>query len=110
MNDIDALVELIETGDAAVILAEKNLSATFNELLKHELIDYRDGKIILTQKGMDAKTHGFAVVLKQLQEKDIVRKELIAPAAKFPFRFVLAVFLTFLSIVGYLLLHTLEFV
>ena len=112
MNDIDALIELIEKGDAAVILAEKNLSGILNELLKYELIDCRDGKIILTEKGLDAKQQGFAVVLQQLQQgKESPKTEtVIAPARKFPFGFVLAVLLTFLSMVGYLLLHTLEIV
>ena len=110
MKNIEALIELIEKGDATVILAEKNLSDSFNELLKYELIDYHDGKIFLTPKGQEAKIRGFNVVLQQLQQGNRVQKRTVQPVTKFSFQLVLAVLLTFLSIVGYLLLHTLELI
>ena len=115
MNNIEALIELIEKGDAAEILAEKDLSESFNELLKYGLIDCNEGKILLTQKGQEAKIQGIGVVLQQLRQGDKGQHTLIQPAKiqigrKFPVEVVLAVLLTFLSFASFLILYTLEIV
>lgn len=51
MNNLKKLLDLISQGDAAQILAEEKLTAEFNELLKHELIDTKNGRVFLTAKG-----------------------------------------------------------
>lgn len=65
MESLNNILVWIEEADAENILAEKDLTTTFNELLKHELIDIEDGKVTLTEKGRKAKENGIEGVIFQ---------------------------------------------
>lgn len=41
------------------ILAEEDLTPKFNHLLKHQLIDVQNGKVVLTERGKKARLEGF---------------------------------------------------
>lgn len=60
------LIELIKNGDAIAILAEDSLIEKFNELLKYNLIDIVDDKIILTTKGENAMNMGLDNIMAKL--------------------------------------------
>ncbi|MGY5850960.1 hypothetical protein [Salegentibacter sp. F14] len=66
MISTQRLIELIKNGDAIAILAEDSLIEKFNELLKYNLIDIVDDKIILTTEGENAMNMGLDNILAKL--------------------------------------------
>lgn len=66
MRSTQKLIELIKNGDAIAILAEDSLIEKFNDLLKYNLIDIVDDKIILTPKGENAMNMGLDNILAKL--------------------------------------------
>lgn len=62
-------MELIVKGDCLSILAEDSLQENFNELLKYELIDVAEDKIVLTPKGEEAKAVGVEEVITRLRNE-----------------------------------------
>ncbi|HEY9184598.1 MAG TPA: hypothetical protein VIM94_04675 [Salegentibacter sp.] len=67
MKSTQKLIELIKNGDAIAILAEDSLIEGFNELLKYDLMDIVDDKIILTPKGEKAMDIGLDNILSELK-------------------------------------------
>ncbi|MCM4159261.1 hypothetical protein FHG64_17395 [Antarcticibacterium flavum] len=53
MKQYENLLKLILTGNPITILQEPEITGKFNELLKHDLIEITEEKIVLTQKGRD---------------------------------------------------------
>jgi hypothetical protein len=51
MKEYENLLKLIATGNPVSILQEPDLIPKFNELLKQELIEVREDKVVLTKKG-----------------------------------------------------------
>lgn len=65
-------MELIETGDPLLIFSENYpLIETFNNLLKFQLIDIINGKVVLTSKGEEARAIGFDKALAKLKEEEL---------------------------------------
>ncbi len=67
MKSTEKVIELIHKGDPVAILAEVALVDNFNELLKYELIDIINEKVILTKKGKKARDLGFDKVIAELK-------------------------------------------
>jgi hypothetical protein len=65
---------LIEKGDSLSILAEESLQETFNELLKLELIDIVEDKLVLTVKGEKAKAEGFEYFITKMKKEKKVQQ------------------------------------
>lgn len=59
MNYVKKFLELIEEGDAVTILSQENVVERLNELLKNELIIFKDGEIFLSEKGKEFKRKGY---------------------------------------------------
>lgn len=72
---MDKLLKLIEKGNPEVILSEEELVPRFNELLKYDLIELKDDKVLLTEKGHEAKKYGVETVLKKERRERFVKKE-----------------------------------
>lgn len=72
---MERLIKLIDEGDPEVILAEDLLIPQFNELLKYELVQIKDDRVFLTEKGHLAKVHGLEFMLEQEKlQKGAVKK------------------------------------
>lgn len=74
MKPIEKIIELIEKGDPVPILAEDSLTDCFNTLLKHNFIDIVNEKVILTQKGKEARTVGFEKVIFELNLQEELKE------------------------------------
>ena len=62
---MDRLLKLIEEGDPAVILSEERLIPRFNELMKYDLVELKDERVFLTEKGKEAKREGVEKIIKR---------------------------------------------
>ncbi len=102
MKTLDKVLKLVEKGDATLILAEKNLTETFNELLKYELIDINDGKVKLTAKGEKAQTAGISAFVQKLQ-REAEMKEFSGKQGKIGHTFFMISLLLFLFSIIFLL-------
>ncbi|MDR9457645.1 MAG: hypothetical protein RI572_09560 [Salegentibacter sp.] len=73
MRSTQKLIELIKKRDVLAILAEDSLVEDFNELLKYELIDIVDDKVMLTPKGEKDRNIGLDEILTKfrIQEQNI---------------------------------------
>lgn len=71
MKSPQRLFELIKNGDAIAILAEDSLIEKFNELLRYDLMDIVDDKIVLTSKGEKAMNMGLDNILAELKAKEL---------------------------------------
>ncbi|WP_372918910.1 hypothetical protein [Salegentibacter sp.] len=71
MKSPQRLFELIKNGNAIAILAEDSLIEKFNELLKYNLMDIVDDKIVLTSKGEKAMNMGLDNILAELKAKEL---------------------------------------
>ncbi|WP_029036804.1 hypothetical protein [Salinimicrobium xinjiangense] len=69
-TSVEEIISLIEQGDPVPILAQDSFVEVFNELLKYQLIDLVNDKVVLTPKGKDAKEIGFSKVLFQLNNQE----------------------------------------
>ncbi len=69
MKTIDQILQLIDTGDAADILAAEDITRILNELHRYEMIDLQEGKLLLTSKGREAREKGFREYLKNLSRQ-----------------------------------------
>lgn len=70
MNPIDNILHLIEKGDAALVLAEENITDILNDLMKYELIDLCEGKVLLTAKGKQVRMKGFQAFLDEISNSN----------------------------------------
>lgn len=70
MKPAEKIIKLIEKGDPIPILAEAGVVDCFNELLRYELIDIVNEKVILTQKGEQARITGLDQFLQELKTKE----------------------------------------
>lgn len=69
-TSVEKIISLIEMGDPVPILAEESFIEVFNELLKYELIDLKDDKIVLTPKGEEARKIGLTKALNQMKNQE----------------------------------------
>lgn len=60
MKEYENLLKLIATGNPVSILQEPDLIPKFNELLKQGLIEIKEDKVLLTEKGEEVS--GFKTV------------------------------------------------
>lgn len=74
MKSIEKIIELIDKGDPVPILAEDSLVEKLNELLRHDLIDIVNDKIILTPKGQEARNGGLDRVVAYLQNEEELKE------------------------------------
>ncbi|WP_029034080.1 hypothetical protein [Salinimicrobium terrae] len=74
MKPTQKIIELIEKGDPLPILAEESLAENFNELLKYQLIDIIDDRVVLTQRGLAAKDLSFDKVLADLKTQEELKE------------------------------------
>lgn len=72
MKSTEKIIGLIQKGDPIPILAEDSLVEIFNELLKFNLIDIIEDRVVLTSKGEEAKNIGLEKVVNELK----IREEL----------------------------------
>lgn len=70
MGSTQRIIELIKNGDAIAILAEDSLIESFNELLKYNLIDIVDDKIVLTSMGEKALNKGLDSTLANIRTQN----------------------------------------
>lgn len=67
MQATERIIRLIEQGDPIPILAEASLVDTLNELLKYQLVDIIENKVVLTSKGEEARILGLDKVINQIR-------------------------------------------
>lgn len=70
MKSIDKILKLIDKGDLVSLLDDKTLVENFNELIKYELIEYRNHKVILTTKGREARIGGIEKIIAEIKNKE----------------------------------------
>lgn len=63
------LLKLIDEGDAAAILSEKNFAIRFNELVKYELVAIKKDKLRLTERGRHALRVGARSVINKIKNE-----------------------------------------
>lgn len=75
MNTTNKIHELIDKGDPLLVFQENYLIIEiFQELLKLQLVDVVEDKIVLTSKGEEAKAMGFDNVIAKLRKAEEPRK------------------------------------
>lgn len=67
MNSIGKILRLIDNEDAIPILAEDSLVETFNEMLRLELIEIVEDRVVLTSRGKEARIHGIDKIVNDLK-------------------------------------------
>lgn len=73
MKKTEELLHIIERGDPTKILSEDDLVQRLNFLLKYQLITITEDKIILTEKGKEARVNGIQTII----EEEELNKQLI---------------------------------
>lgn len=100
MKPTERIIRLIEEGDPIPLLADTGVVDCFNELLRYELIDIVNEKVILTQKGEQAKTVGLDQFLHDLKTKEELKdfSPEIQVRENFKFKWSLAICLSLVAL------------
>lgn len=62
------LLKLVQDSDTTKILTDENLKKSLNDLMKYELIDIKNEKIYITERGKRAQREGLNAVIADLGE------------------------------------------
>lgn len=100
MSPAEKIIELIDNGDPLPILAEDSIKENFNILFKHQLIDFTEGKVSLTEKGKIAKVMGMERFISELTIQEELQEfsEEVQKKGIKRFKMCLGLFLTVLAL------------
>lgn len=105
MNEYENLLKLIALGNPVTILQEPDLVKKFNELLKKDLVEINEEKVVLTKKGEEALNMSVLPSLPSPAPKQKFKKFRKRARIRSKMYFLLGLFLILISIIWILVAH-----